>query len=188
MEIQQLRLENNRYRSRIEMDTMRWEPTRFTILKAHIAGRDPSDINSFLHINKGTEEGIRAYQPVMTAHGLVGVVKYADRGTSIIETIEHRGFTVSAVDINMNIHGVVKKRNNIIFDYVRKTDNISIGDSIFTSGMSEIFPAGILIGTVDDITTSDDMFFRFSNCLLEFFFPEIGLEIRNGKWTLLWGI
>jgi rod shape-determining protein MreC len=158
--IQQLRLENAELRTRIEIDTVHWEPTRFEILKAYIAGRDPSDINSYLHINKGTEHGIRVNQPVMNAQGLVGVVKYADRGTSIIETIEHRGFTVSAVDINTNVHGVVKKRDNIVFDFVRKTDAVNVGDSVYTSGMSEVYPAGILIGTVQHIGTSDDMFFK----------------------------
>lgn len=160
VDIQQLRLENAELKNRIEIDTIRWEPTRFEILKAYIAGRDPSDINSFLHIDKGVQDGIRVNQPVMTANGLVGVVKYADQGTSIVQTIEHRGFTVSAVDINTNIHGVVKKRDNIVFDFVRKTDVINVGDSIFTSGMSEIYPAGILIGTVEDIGPSDNMFFK----------------------------
>lgn len=160
IEIQQLRLENAELKTKIEIDTVLWEPTRFEILKAHIAGRDPSDINGFLLIDKGTRDGIRVNQPVMTAHGLVGVVKYADPGTSIIETIEHRGFTASAVNINTNIHGVVKKRDNIGFDFVRKNDVIHIGDSIFTSGMSEIYPAGILIGMIEDIGTSDNMFFK----------------------------
>ncbi len=158
--IQQLRLENAELRTRIEIDTVRWQPTRFKILKAFIAGRDPSDINSYLHIDKGVEHGIRINQPVMNAQGLVGVVKYADRGTSIIETIERRGFAVSAVDINTNVHGVVKKRDIIVFDFVRKTDAVNIGDSVYTSGMSEIYPAGILIGTVQDTGASDDMFFK----------------------------
>ncbi len=158
--IQQLRLENAELRTRIEIDTVHWEPTRFEIVKAFIAGRDPSDINSYLHISKGTEHGIRVNQPVMNAQGLVGVVKYTDRGTSIIETIEHRGFAVSAVDINTNVHGVVKKKDNIVFDFVRKTDAVTIGDSVYTSGMSEIYPAGILIGTVQHIGASDDMFFK----------------------------
>jgi len=159
-ELQLLRLENAELKTRIEIDTISWTPTRFEILKAYIAGRDPSDINSFLHIDKGTRDGVRVYQPVMTAKGLVGVVKFADAHTSIIETIEHRGFAVSAVNVNANIHGVVKKRDNIVFDFVRKNDTVHIGDSVFTSGMSEIYPAGILIGTIEDIGTSDNMFFK----------------------------
>jgi rod shape-determining protein MreC len=160
IELQLLRLENAELKTRIEIDTISWAPIRFEILKAYIAGRDPSDINSFLHIDKGIQDGVRAYQPVMTANGLVGVVKFADDRTSIIETIEHRGFAVSAVDMDANIHGVVKKRDNIVFDFVRKNDPVHVGDSIFTSGMSEIYPAGILIGTIEDIGTSDDMFFK----------------------------
>lgn len=159
-DIQLLRLQNAELKARIEIDTVSWEPARYEILKAYIAGRDPTDINSFLHVNKGIADGIRVRQPVMTARGLVGVVKYAGANSSIIETIEHRGYTVSAVDINTNVHGVVKKKDNIVFDFVRKTDAINVGDSIFTSGMSEVYPAGILIGTVEEIGVNDDMFFK----------------------------
>lgn len=47
-----------------------------------------------------------------------------------------------------------------MFRYVRHSDEVNVGDSIQTSGMSEIFPKGILIGTIHAISESEDMFFK----------------------------
>ncbi|KPL12737.1 hypothetical protein AMJ74_06270 [candidate division WOR_3 bacterium SM1_77] len=130
------------------------------LLKASVIGRDPQNINGYLHIDKGTVHGVVKNQPVVSADGFVGKIKNAGTTTSIVETIENRGFAVSAIDINTGIHGVVKSQTNLLFDYVRHTDTIEIGDSLLTSGMSEVFPKGILIGTVQRVSESDDLFFK----------------------------
>jgi rod shape-determining protein MreC len=67
---------------------------------------------------------------------------------------------VSALDSRTGVHGIVKQRGRLFFDFVKTTDAIGIGDSIYTSGMSNIFPEGILIGTVSSIGTDKDLFFK----------------------------
>ncbi len=158
--VNKLTLENARLRDILDIDTTQPVGRDMRLLKASVVGRDPQNINGYLHIDKGTEHGIARNQPVVSADGFVGKIKDVGAATSIVETIENRGFTVSAVDINTGIHGVVKSQTNLLFDYVRHTDTIGIGDSLVTSGMSEVFPKGILIGTVQRITETDDLFFK----------------------------
>ena len=38
---------------------------------------------------------------------------------------------------------------------VSNTKSVAIGDYVYTSGLGEIFPSGILIGTVSEITTDE---------------------------------
>jgi rod shape-determining protein MreC len=128
-------------------------------LKATVVGRDPLNINGYLHIDKGTEHAISINQPVISIDGLVGRVKHAGPTSSIVETVENKGFAASAIDVNTSIHGIIRKQRSLMFDYIRRTDSISVGDSIRTSGMSELFPKGILIGTVQRVSESDDLFF-----------------------------
>ncbi|MGB7055981.1 MAG: rod shape-determining protein MreC [bacterium] len=158
--VNKLTLENAILRDILDLDTTQLAARDLRLLKASVIGRDPQNINGYLHIDKGTIHGVVKNQPVVSADGFVGKIKNAGTTTSIVETVENRGFAVSAIDINTGIHGVVKSQTNLLFDYVRHTDAIEIGDSLLTSGMSEVFPKGILIGTVQRVSESDDLFFK----------------------------
>lgn len=155
-----LRLENADLREKVFLDTTEFTWTNFTLLKARITGRDPVNINGFLYIDKGSKQGLYVNQPVLSINGLVGKIKFVDAHHSIVETIENKNFAVSALDIKNGVHGIIKQRGSLMFDYIRTTDNINIDDSIYTSGMSEIFPPGILVGTIQDIHLTDDLFFK----------------------------
>jgi rod shape-determining protein MreC len=159
-EILSLQLENANLRTALVLDTTQHTENPYTLLKAHIVGRDPSNINGYLYIDKGSARSLVINQPVISPNGLVGKIIHVGTHNSIIETIENQGFTVSAVDVNSGIHGVVKNNRALLFDYIRIGDSISIGDSIYTSGMSEQFPAGILVGVVETIAEPKDMFFK----------------------------
>ena len=45
----------------------------------------------------------------------------------------------------------MNKQNNIIIKYIPKWHTINIGDEVFTSGMDNIFPAGLKVGVVEEI-------------------------------------
>jgi len=158
--VNRLRLENAEWKKIILLDTTDYQTTEYRLQKAQIIGRDPSNINSYLYINIGEKEGVRIDQPVLSIDGLIGKIRYVGNNYTIVETIEKHGFAASALDAKTGIHGIVKNHGNLVFDFVRIDDEINIGDSVYTSGMSDIFPEGILIGTVKKIDESDDQFFK----------------------------
>lgn len=155
-----LRLENAALRERIPQDTTPFREKKFKLLKARVVGRDPSNINGYLYIDKGSKDKLYLNQPVITIDGLVGKVAFVDTYYSIIETLENAGFAISGLHLKTGVHGIVKQRGSLHFDYVRIHDEITTGDSIHTSGMSEIFPKGILIGTVHGVQQIEDLFFK----------------------------
>ncbi len=132
----------------------------FRLMKANIIGRDPSNFNGFLYIDKGETDGLTINSPAIVQEKVVGRVKALSEHTGIIETLENAGFAISAVDSRTGIHGIVKKNSLLRFEYIRIEDDIRELDSVFTSGLSEIFPKGILIGLVADIKYRDDLFFK----------------------------
>jgi len=158
--VNQLRLEKAEWKKIILLDTTEYQTTMYRLKKAQIIGRDPSNINGYLYIDVGHKEEVRTEQPVLSIDGLIGKTKYVGVDYTIVETVEKNGFAVSALDVNTGIHGIVKNQGNLVFDFVRIEDEINIGDSVFTSGMSNIFPEGILIGTVKKIGESSDQFFK----------------------------
>lgn len=162
-EISKLQIENQFLKNNIELlllpDTI--TTSQLNLLKATIIGRDPADFNGFLYIDKGRVNGLNINAPVIIQNKLVGKIKSLSERVGVVETFENRGFAVSAVDARTNIYGIVKQSDNkLIFDYIKIDDVINDGDSIFTSGLSEIFPKGILIGTVSEIRNKNDLFFK----------------------------
>jgi len=159
-EVSKLQLENTELRRKILLDTTELTTIEFDVVRTKIIGRDPANINGFLLIDKGKDEKLYVNQPVVSVAGLVGRIKYVSTGYSIVETIDNRGFAVSAVDQETGVHGIVKQRGSLYFDFIKTRDEVHIGDSIVTSGMSNIFPEGILIGTVSRISTNHDLYFK----------------------------
>jgi len=155
-----MRLQNSELRKHLPEDSVLPIVTPYELTKAHIIGRDPTNINGYLYIDKGRSSGILVDQPVLTAKGIVGKVHHVSERYSIVETIEHEGFAISAIDIHTGIHGIVRKNAYLLFDFIRVDDTIAISDSIYTSGMSEIFPEGILIGFISRIAEPHDPFFK----------------------------
>ncbi len=155
-----LKLENALLRDQAGRDTMNLEWSNLTVLKARITGRDPADVNDYLYIDKGKEDSLFVDQTVVSIDGLVGKVKFINDHYSIIETIEKNGFAVSGLDAKTHIHGILKQHGNLIFDYVRIDDEVNIGDSIYTSGMGDVFPPMILVGTVSEVQLVEDLFFK----------------------------
>lgn len=156
--VKQLQLENTELKKKIVLDTTEFKTIEYKLLRAQIIGRDPSNINGYLYIDKAQK--VYVNQPVISINGLVGKIKFVGSNYSIIETIENQGFALSAFDVNTGVHGIVKKKGNLIFDFIGINDAINIGDSICTSGMSEIFPEGILIGRVKKIGQKENLFFK----------------------------
>lgn len=153
-------LENAELRNRLSTDGITLVPTGYKLIKAHVIGRDPTNFNGFLYIDRNRRDSLAPGQPVVINNGLVGKIKYAGDFNSIVETIENRGIAVSAIDSRTGVHGIVKQDNGLIFDYIKILDPIQPGDSIITSGMSESFPAGILIATVAEVRKTEDLLFK----------------------------
>lgn len=131
------------------------------ILKANVIGRDPQNFNGFLYIDKGYKDGLSTNLPVVFQNKIIGRIKSLSENTGIVETIENPGFALSAVDARSGILGIVKKKKNqLYFEYIKINDDVKFSDSIYTSGLSENLPRGLMIGTVSSVKEKDDLFFK----------------------------
>ncbi len=130
------------------------------MIKANIIGRDPTNFNGFLYIDKGKANGLQVNNPVIIQEKVVGRIRAVAENTALVETLENDGFAISGVDSRTGIYGIVRKNNILKLEYIKNDDDVSQCDSVFTSGLSENFPGGLLIGTVADVRTQNDLFFK----------------------------
>ena len=114
-------------------------------------------------VDKGSEDGIEPYCPVVTADGLVGMVTEVSAHVSTVRTILSPDLSVavqcssSGADkgiIEGNI--AVATDGNTMLTHVRTKNHLHEGDLMITTGSSGLFPKNLSIGTVKTIDTDSN--------------------------------
>ncbi len=113
------------------------------------------DTDFTLTLNVGTSAGVMPFSPVVTADGLVGMVRDADAQSSFAITWAHPDFAVSAMSVNESAFGIVKphlgtgaERWLLELRGVPFRAKLDTGTLIVSSGLGATYPRGIHIGTV----------------------------------------
>ena len=125
----------------------------FKFAPATLISRDSADPYKGFVINKGSTDGIKAYDPVITDAGLVGYISEVGLTTSKVTTVLRTDLTLGALDNRTNDSGIISgsleiaKDGQTRFKNLSRSCNIAIGDYVITSGEG-IFPKGLLIGTI----------------------------------------
>ncbi|MBR6669409.1 MAG: rod shape-determining protein MreC [Ruminococcus sp.] len=105
-------------------------------------------------IDKGSDNGIEPYCPVVTAEGLVGITIEVSADTSVVRTILSPDLSVGAVSTTSGDTGIVEGSISLAIDnntkliHVSKENNLDLGHLITTTDKSGLFPKGYSIGTV----------------------------------------
>lgn len=135
----------------------------YSYLNATVIYRNVSTWYNTITVDKGTYNGVKEDMVVVNSQGLIGKVVSTTTFTSDIRLI-----TTKETDnkISITISNSENKTNGLIKNYnyktkylevegVSNTETVRVGDYVYTSGLGEIFPSGILIGTVSDISTDE---------------------------------
>ena len=129
----------------------------FDFEMAEIIAVNTGNWSTAFTIDKGSLSGIKVNDCVITEDGMVGYV--SEVGTTFSEI-------VTVIDPSMQAGAIVSRTRDVAvaqgsFDlmdqgmlklsYIKKDSDIMEGDTIETSGLGEVFPKGIIIGTVEKI-------------------------------------
>lgn len=130
------------------------------IINANVIGRNIGYFYDTLTINRGEASGVSNGMAVVASNGLIG--KTANVSGNYSDVI------LLGSDLMNKISCKIKSGDDysygLLFDYdkdknvykvegISNTVDISIGEYVTTTGMGDIFPSGILIGTVSSIAT-----------------------------------
>lgn len=109
-------------------------------------------------INRGSEDGVEVDMNVVCGEGLVGIVTDVGKHWATVRAIidsdsNVSGMTVSSLD-SCIVSGDLKlmDRDRLSFGQMNTENEISAGEKIVTSNISDKYLEGILIGYVDEVT------------------------------------
>lgn len=124
----------------------------------------------YLLINKGEKDGIKNGDIVITSSGvLIGQVSNINTYSSHVRAITDPNLKTT-VKLLANSTSAIARGildNGLQLDFVSQNDEIKENDMIVTSG-NDLFPAGLIVGTISKITSNDSSLFKKVEARAEF--------------------
>ena len=135
----------------------------YEFLNATVISRNISYWYNTITIDKGTYNGVEVDMVVVNSDGLIGKVVSTTTFTSDIKLLTtsdtNNKISVAISSSNKKLYGLIKdynyNNNSLEVEGISNTESVSIGDLVYTSGLGGVFPSGILIGKVSEITTDE---------------------------------
>ncbi len=129
--------------------------TRFKFTVGKVINNTTTLANNYLTIDKGTADGLQPGMGVISPTGIVGRVRFCNAHFSVITSILHSEFRVSANLLKANEIGTARWQGTdptrmALLD-ISRYKPVHKGDSVVTSNQNSVFPPGILIGRVESV-------------------------------------
>ncbi len=135
-------------------DTM----SEYDFVGCEIVGKSGDNIYDGFVINRGSKDNLKAGMIVINSSGLVGRIVSVGGNWSLVQTVLNESIAVAAIiettresDCIVRGYSDFEDEKYLKLSYLSIESEIKEGDSILTSGIGEIYPKGIRIGTVLEI-------------------------------------
>jgi rod shape-determining protein MreC len=127
--------------------------TKMNLIAARVMSKDLISDHNTLRINKGTHDGLKAGEAVITTGGVVGYIYRPQAFTSQVLLITDRYSVVDGIVARSRARGIVegKSASNCSLRYVERSEDVKPGDLVVTSGLDNIFPKGFPVATVESV-------------------------------------
>jgi len=165
VEIEKIEIENNELREALEIDE---KYNHFNKVYANIILRDYTNWNETFTINKGTQDGIKLKQTVISSEGLVGYISSVTNTSSIVTTIMDPNTSVSVEIATINELALLKGDFDLKSKEQMKLTNIpinselSVGEKIYTTGISTMYQKGLIIGEIKEVVNKKNEVDRYA--------------------------
>ncbi|MCA9408504.1 MAG: rod shape-determining protein MreC [Candidatus Omnitrophica bacterium] len=170
-EYKRLREENGVLKSRlIGLEEVMKENTRleqllefkrsllYSSIAANVIGREPSQWNSSVIIDKGTNEGVKKGAAVVNAQGVVGKITEVSSSYSKVILLTDPQFSVAALIQRPRETGILTgtlRQNVCRLRFLEGGSNMMPGDMVITSKLSSTFPEGLILGEIEEVIYSE---------------------------------
>ena len=129
----------------------------FQFASASVIGSDNSDAFGSFTLNKGELDGVKVNNPVIYGKYLVGVVVKTAPTYCVVNTVLNPEVNVSAYEVRTRESGYstttvdLAKEGKCCLSGLVRTTAIAPGGIVCTSGVGGIYPADLIVGTVEEV-------------------------------------
>jgi rod shape-determining protein MreC len=148
-QMREMKLANERLRHLLQFR----EKNSPSMIGAEVIGRDPSSWFRAVTIDKGDRDGVEKGMAVISPTGVIG---------QILKTAPHYATVLLLTDYNSAIDSIVQRtrakaivegkgENRCQLKYLRRAEEVAVGDVVVTSGLSGNFPKGLMLGEIKKV-------------------------------------
>ena len=136
------------------------DDTLCQVRKAHVVKNTLNRADNYITLDQGSLDGIRPDMGVVDANGVVGIVYKTSPHYALVISLLSSKSSLSCKIVGSEYFGYLRweggdSRYAYLKDLPRHAE-LNKGDTVVTSGYSAMFPEGIMVGVVDDLTDSHD--------------------------------
>lgn len=154
-----LEAENKRLQEELDFTERQKQLDDYRYLIAQVIGTTSNPYEKTIKINLGSNDGVKPEMAVTTVDGLVGIVSRVSTFTSTVKLVtdldenSSKGIPVSATVLGKesDSFGIIEydqEADQLQMTKIDERDPLAVGDKVITSGLGNVFPKGIVIGTV----------------------------------------
>ncbi len=132
----------------------------FRLIPARVVDNSVRQRDNIMVINRGSIDGVQPEMGVVCGGGVVGIIGQVGSRFSTVLPILNQHSSISCRIRGTNYFGYLRWHGGdamkAAMEDVPRHARIRVGDRVETSGYSNIFPGGILIGKVEKVGNSPD--------------------------------
>ena len=124
------------------------------MLPSELVGVDPSPWFRSVLIDRGRDHGVHSGMPVISEHGLVGLVTATSARAGKAMLVLDRQSAVDGIIQRSRLRGIVRGLgiSEMDFEFVVRGSDVRIGDVVISSGLGGVYPKGIRIAEVVSVS------------------------------------
>ena len=150
-----IKAENDAYKALARIQDTNSEAS---YVSAFVIGRDPLDEFGGFTLDQGSTDGVAVNDAIISDRGyLLGVVVEVDATSCKVMTILHPSFNAAGVISRTRQNGIITGSADYAADGQCMLTNLDRatearkGDQVITTGLGGVFPANLLVGTVQEV-------------------------------------
>jgi rod shape-determining protein MreC len=154
---------DNKVDSGIVRDSSKRFVQNYTYITARVIKNSVNRPTNFIYLDKGKLHGIDKQMGVIAPNGIVGQVISVTDNYAAVMSVLSKDFKVSAKFKKNEYFGNLRwdgiNSTTAVLEEIPKHVPVKEGDTVLTSGYSQMFPRNIMIGTVKSVKSYPDKTF-----------------------------
>ncbi|CAM4129362.1 rod shape-determining protein MreC [Paenibacillus alkaliterrae] len=159
--------ENERLTDALSFTERQKQMYNYTYLIAQVVSVSNDANNRAMKINLGSESGIKPNMAVTTIDGLIGLISSVTPFTATVTPITEldeasptfNSIAATILGRENESFGILssynKETSRLVMTKIAENDKMTVTDTVITSGLGNVYPRGLVIGSVESLQVGD---------------------------------